>query len=129
MPVASAWDANMLSTLVSHSDSTFSAEEATVIAIVTSNATDEYMPLTHQCYWYAQIIFNTIIEMQMYCTKWEKWLEDIEVMKKNFTYTDSWIVEEGEAIENCQKRKTGKVEERKFLPSTSHNYLMQVART
>ncbi|KAG7450183.1 uncharacterized protein BT62DRAFT_916687 [Guyanagaster necrorhizus] len=65
MPVTPAWDANVLSTLTFHPDSTFLADEVAVIATVTSEAANEYSPLTYQCYWFAKTIFNIIVEMQV----------------------------------------------------------------
>ncbi|KAK0484248.1 hypothetical protein EDD18DRAFT_1361823 [Armillaria luteobubalina] len=64
MPVITSKDDNVLSTLTFDDDSTFSAEEAGVMAMVASDAADEYSAISHQCYWYARVIFNIIVETQ-----------------------------------------------------------------
>ncbi|KAK0183737.1 hypothetical protein F5146DRAFT_1007639 [Armillaria mellea] len=57
-------DYDVLSTLTFNDDSTFVAEQAAVAAMVASGATDKYSAITHQCYWYAWVIFNIIVETQ-----------------------------------------------------------------
>ncbi|KAK0443757.1 hypothetical protein EV421DRAFT_2018899 [Armillaria borealis] len=54
MPVIAVKDYDVLSTLTFNDNSTFSAEEAVVIAMVASDAADECSVLSHQCYWYAR---------------------------------------------------------------------------
>ncbi|KAK0204150.1 hypothetical protein DFS33DRAFT_1337244 [Desarmillaria ectypa] len=64
MPVIATKDCNVLSTLTFNDNSTFAAEEAAVIAMVASDAADEYSVLSHQCYWYARVVYNIILETQ-----------------------------------------------------------------
>ncbi|KAK0197694.1 hypothetical protein F5146DRAFT_995327 [Armillaria mellea] len=63
-PVIEFKDYDVLSTLTFNDDSTFVAEQAAVAAMVASGAADEYSAITHQCYWYARVIFNIIVETQ-----------------------------------------------------------------
>ncbi|KAK0204149.1 hypothetical protein DFS33DRAFT_1275219 [Desarmillaria ectypa] len=64
MPVIATKDSNVLSTLTFNDNSTFAAEEAAAIAMVASDAADEYSVLSHQCYWYARVVYNIILETQ-----------------------------------------------------------------
>ena len=56
LPAIAVEDYNVLSTLIFND---FSTEVTAMIVIVTSDAADE-----HQCYWYARVIYNIIVEMQ-----------------------------------------------------------------
>ncbi len=53
MPVIAIEDYDVLSTLTSNDNSTFSAEETLMIAMVASDVADECNVLSHQCCWYA----------------------------------------------------------------------------
>ncbi|KAK0488933.1 hypothetical protein IW261DRAFT_1414370 [Armillaria novae-zelandiae] len=64
MPVIEFKDYDVLSTLTFNDDSTFASEQAAVMAMVASDAADEYSIISHQCYWYAWVIFNIILETQ-----------------------------------------------------------------
>ncbi|KAK0474575.1 hypothetical protein IW261DRAFT_1568572 [Armillaria novae-zelandiae] len=64
MPIITSKDYDVLSTLNFNDDSTFVAEQAAAMAMVASDAADEYNPISHQCYWYARVIFNIIVETQ-----------------------------------------------------------------
>ncbi len=60
MPVLAIEDYDVLSILMFNDNSTFSAEEAAVIAMVASDAADEYSILSRQRYWYTRVLFNII---------------------------------------------------------------------
>ncbi|SJL16126.1 uncharacterized protein ARMOST_19645 [Armillaria ostoyae] len=64
-PLIAVKDYDVLSTLTFNDNSTFSAEEAAMIAMIASDADDEYSVLSHQCYWYARVIYNIILETQV----------------------------------------------------------------
>ncbi|KAK0185955.1 hypothetical protein F5146DRAFT_1068640 [Armillaria mellea] len=52
-----------LSTLT-FGDSSFTADEAAMISRIASDCADKYNAITHQCYWYARVIYNVIQETQ-----------------------------------------------------------------
>ncbi len=52
-----------LSTLT-FGDSSFTADEAATISRIASDCADKYNAITHQCYWYARVIYNVIQETQ-----------------------------------------------------------------
>ncbi|KAK0215716.1 hypothetical protein IW262DRAFT_1496562 [Armillaria fumosa] len=99
MSVIAFKDYDVLSTLTFNDDSTFSAEEAAVMAMVASDATDEYSVISHRCYWYARPWKVRIVNdaasnifippsdtsqrlAHTYLAKWLQWRVDIEERKK-----------------------------------------------
>ncbi|KAK0227815.1 hypothetical protein IW262DRAFT_1347339 [Armillaria fumosa] len=52
-----------LSTLI-FGDLNFTADEAAMISRIASDCADKYNAITHQCYWYARVIYNIIQETQ-----------------------------------------------------------------